>query len=91
MWGHESKRASFDAVVIRGQAPAPVYLWIKDGAGSTAFSVYHADGVACVAELPGEDAGGGVLGSAGRPTRTWRRHRGEEVVYRSQTPDAEFV
>ncbi len=31
-WGHEFKRAGFDALVIRGRAPAPVYLWIKDGA-----------------------------------------------------------
>ena len=31
-WGHEFKRAGFDALVIRGRAAAPVYLWIKDGA-----------------------------------------------------------
>ncbi len=31
-WGHEFKRAGFDALVIRGRAPRPVYLWIKDGA-----------------------------------------------------------
>jgi aldehyde:ferredoxin oxidoreductase len=30
-WGHEFKRAGFDALVIRGRAEAPVYLWIKDG------------------------------------------------------------
>jgi aldehyde:ferredoxin oxidoreductase len=30
-WGHEFKRAGFDALVIRGRAAAPVYLWIKDG------------------------------------------------------------
>jgi aldehyde:ferredoxin oxidoreductase len=30
-WGHELKRAGFDAVVVRGQASSPVYLWIKDG------------------------------------------------------------
>jgi len=29
-WGHEFKRAGFDALVIRGRAKAPVYLWIKD-------------------------------------------------------------
>lgn len=31
-WGSELKKAGFDAIVIRGRAPFPVYLWIKDGA-----------------------------------------------------------
>jgi aldehyde:ferredoxin oxidoreductase len=31
-WGHEFKRAGFDALVIRGRATEPVYLWIKNGA-----------------------------------------------------------
>ncbi len=30
-WGHEFKRAGFDALVVRGRASAPVYLWIHDG------------------------------------------------------------
>lgn len=30
-WGAELKRAGFDAVVIKGRAEAPVYLWIHDG------------------------------------------------------------
>jgi aldehyde:ferredoxin oxidoreductase len=30
-WGHEFKWAGFDALVIRGRAKSPVYLWIKDG------------------------------------------------------------
>jgi aldehyde:ferredoxin oxidoreductase len=30
-WGHEFKRTGFDALVVRGQAESPVYLWIKDG------------------------------------------------------------
>jgi len=30
-WGHEFKRAGFDALVIRGRAESPVYLWIKEG------------------------------------------------------------
>jgi aldehyde:ferredoxin oxidoreductase len=30
-WGHEFKRAGFDALVIKGQAESPVYLWIKNG------------------------------------------------------------
>ncbi len=30
-WGHEFKRAGFDALVVRGRAESPVYLWIKDG------------------------------------------------------------
>jgi aldehyde:ferredoxin oxidoreductase len=30
-WGSELKRAGFDAIVMRGQASSPVYLWIKDG------------------------------------------------------------
>ncbi len=29
-WGHEFKRAGFDALVIRGRAESPVYLWIHD-------------------------------------------------------------
>jgi len=31
-WGAELKRAGFDAVVVRGRAQNPVYVWIKDGA-----------------------------------------------------------
>lgn len=30
-WGAELKRAGFDALVIKGKAETPVYLWIKDG------------------------------------------------------------
>lgn len=30
-WGHEFKRTGFDALVIRGKADQPVYMWIKDG------------------------------------------------------------
>ncbi len=30
-FGAELKRAGFDALVIRGQAPHPVYLWLHDG------------------------------------------------------------
>jgi aldehyde:ferredoxin oxidoreductase len=30
-WGSELKRAGFDAIVVRGKAASPVYLWIKDG------------------------------------------------------------
>jgi aldehyde:ferredoxin oxidoreductase len=30
-WGHELKRAGFDALVIRGRAECPVYIWINDG------------------------------------------------------------
>lgn len=29
-WGHEFKRTGYDALVIRGRAAAPVYLWIND-------------------------------------------------------------
>jgi aldehyde:ferredoxin oxidoreductase len=29
-WGHEFKRAGFDALVVRGRAQSPVYLWIQD-------------------------------------------------------------
>ena len=31
-WGPELRAAGWDAVVVRGQASAPVYLWIKDDA-----------------------------------------------------------
>jgi aldehyde:ferredoxin oxidoreductase len=30
-WGHEFKRTGYDALVVRGRAKEPVYLWIKDG------------------------------------------------------------
>jgi aldehyde:ferredoxin oxidoreductase len=30
-WGHEFKRAGFDALIVHGKAETPVYLWIKDG------------------------------------------------------------
>lgn len=30
-WGVELKKAGFDAVIVRGRASEPVYLWIKDG------------------------------------------------------------
>src|SRR5688572_28975764 len=29
-WGAELKHAGWDAIVVHGQADAPVYLWIKD-------------------------------------------------------------
>lgn len=29
-WGHEFKRTGYDALVIRGRADRPVYLWIRD-------------------------------------------------------------
>jgi len=30
-WGAELKRAGFDAIIVVGASPRPVYLWIKDG------------------------------------------------------------
>ena len=30
-WGHEFKRAGFDALIVHGRSSKPVYLWIKDG------------------------------------------------------------
>ena len=30
-WGAELKAAGFDAIVVRGQAASPVYLWVHDG------------------------------------------------------------
>jgi aldehyde:ferredoxin oxidoreductase len=30
-WGAELRMAGFDAVVIQGKSPEPVYLWVKDG------------------------------------------------------------
>ncbi len=30
-WPAELKRAGFDAIVVRGRSPKPVYLWLKDG------------------------------------------------------------
>jgi aldehyde:ferredoxin oxidoreductase len=40
-WGPELKFAGFDAVVIRGRAPRPVYLWIRDGE----VEIRDADGI----------------------------------------------
>ena len=31
-WGAQFKRAGFDALIVEGVSPRPVYLWIKDGA-----------------------------------------------------------
>lgn len=30
-WGPELKMAGFEAIVIKGKSPSPVYLWIQDG------------------------------------------------------------
>jgi aldehyde:ferredoxin oxidoreductase len=30
-WGAQLKRAGFDAVIVEGISPKPVYLWVKDG------------------------------------------------------------
>ena len=30
-WGAELKRAGWDAIIVTGQSPEPVYLWIHDG------------------------------------------------------------
>lgn len=30
-WGPELKRAGFDALIIKGASPTPVYLWITEG------------------------------------------------------------
>ena len=31
-WGPELKMAGFDAVILTGRAPRPVWIWVKDGA-----------------------------------------------------------
>ena len=30
-WGADFKRAGFDALIVEGVSPKPVYLWVKDG------------------------------------------------------------
>ena len=30
-WGPELKLAGFDGIIVKGQSPTPVYLWIKEG------------------------------------------------------------
>lgn len=30
-WGHEFRRAGYDALIVEGVSPRPVYLWIKEG------------------------------------------------------------
>ncbi len=30
-WGPELKKAGYDAVIVKGKSPKPVYLWIHDG------------------------------------------------------------
>ncbi len=31
-WGHELKRAGYDAIIVKGKASSPVYIWIHEGA-----------------------------------------------------------
>lgn len=33
-WGAELKRAGFDAIIIEGKSPKPVYLWVHNGEAS---------------------------------------------------------
>jgi aldehyde:ferredoxin oxidoreductase len=35
-WGATLKYAGYDAIVVSGQAPRPVYLWVNDGTGGRA-------------------------------------------------------
>ncbi len=30
-WGDQLKKAGFDGIVVTGQSPSPVYLWVKEG------------------------------------------------------------
>ncbi len=59
-WGHEFKRAGFDALVIRGRAPKPVFLWIKDGQ----VEVRPAEHLWGLQTWPAQDAIRGELGDA---------------------------
>ena len=58
-WGPELKFAGFDAVVIRGRSPKPVYLWIHDGAAEIedAAGIWRldtADALAAIRERLGD-------------------------------------
>ena len=39
-WGAELKRAGFDAIIVEGVSPRPVYLWIKDGVAELRAATY---------------------------------------------------
>ena len=70
-WGHEFKRAGFDALVIRGRAESPVYLWIKNGqveirpAGHLWGQLTHPVEVAIRSELGDERVRVAQIGPAG--------------------------
>ena len=51
-WGHEFKRAGFDALVIKGRAQSPVYLWVHDGEAE----IHPADNLWGMATAPAQDA-----------------------------------
>ena len=51
-WGHEFKRAGFDALVIKGRAQSPVYLWVHDGEAE----IHPADHLWGMATAPAQDA-----------------------------------
>ncbi len=59
-WGHEFKRAGFDALVIKGRAQSPVYLWIHDGeveirAGDRLWGMDTAPAQAAIREELGDE------------------------------------
>jgi aldehyde:ferredoxin oxidoreductase len=58
-WGTELKFAGLDAIVVRGQAARPVYLWVKDGRveihdASHLWGKFNADVLAEVEKEQGE-------------------------------------
>lgn len=60
-WGPEMKYAGFDAIIIKGRSPKPVYLWIEDGkaeirpAGHLWGKRIHATSEALKEEIGDED------------------------------------
>lgn len=65
-WGTELKLAGLDAIVIKGRADRPVYLWVKDGNveikdASHLWGKYNADVLAEVEKEQGEK-GARILG-----------------------------
>ncbi|MHB1132568.1 MAG: aldehyde ferredoxin oxidoreductase family protein [Chloroflexota bacterium] len=59
-WGPEFKMAGYDAIVFKGRAPKPTYLWIKDG-------VVELRDAAAIWGLPTAEAADAIRAELGEP------------------------
>ena len=74
-WGHEFKRAGFDALVVHGARRAPVYLWIQDGEVEIR-DAGHLWGLETAPTEAGDPPGAGRRQGARRPDRPGGREPG---------------